>query len=239
MGILLGKISVEVPDHRVVQTADGYEVRRYPSQVSAIVRAADLPDTYDGSKERESKFTTDAFRLLGRYIGAFGSAHNLGVNSVAVDTVAVTTSTECAPESISMTAPVVVTPFRPADASATSDAPVSSQSMRFLLPADKYKCVDDAPVPSNEAIKLEVVEGGRCEAVRSFSGNFDMGSARSEADMLLKDLDRDAVAVVGHWDVQGYNPPFTLPWLKRNEIHVPVDPAAYAGIEGDAPPAGQ
>lgn len=103
MGVVLGKVTVEVPDHRVVQMADGYEVRRYPSQVAAIVRATDLPETYDNSAGSERQFTTDAFRILGRYIGAFGLPKNVGVGSVLVDTVAVSNATKTAPESISMT----------------------------------------------------------------------------------------------------------------------------------------
>jgi hypothetical protein len=43
--------------------------------------------------------------------------------------------------------------------------------------------------------------------------------------------DQEKIKVIGDWTAQGYNPPFTLPFLKRSEIHVPVDPTPFDGIE--------
>lgn len=123
-----------------------------------------------------------------------------------------------------MTAPVVMT-----DGTTPSD---EGQCMKFLLPS-KYRSVEEAPVPMNDAVKLEMVEDGRCEAVLSFSGNFDMPRMKAIADDLLAMLKRDDVKVVGDWNAQGYNSPFVLPWLKRNEVHIPVDPEPYKEEEGE------
>ena len=36
-------------------------------------------------------------------------------------------------------------------------------------------------------------------------------------------LERDNVKITGEKLYAGYNPPFTLPWLKTNEVMIPVE----------------
>lgn len=126
-----------------------------------------------------------------------------------------------------MTAPVVLSPPKPEGIAMT--APVvlggdaEEESMTFLLPS-KYKTVEEAPVPENPAVKLSMAPAGRCDAVFRYSGNLNMQDAPEKAKGLIEALEKDAVKIVGHWTVHGYNPPFTLPWCKRNEIHIPIDP---------------
>lgn len=82
-------------------------------------------------------------------------------------------------------------------------------------------------MPTNSKVKIEMVNGGRVEAVLVFNGNMDMNGCVRRAKDLSSLLKRDGVKPIGDWTSQGYNPPFTLPHLKRNEIHIPLDPAAY------------
>lgn len=58
MGIVLGKISVEVPVHTVISTKEGYELRRYSPQLIA---------TYTST----STSTDNNFRALAGYCGIF------------------------------------------------------------------------------------------------------------------------------------------------------------------------
>ncbi|CDF35299.1 unnamed protein product [Chondrus crispus] len=120
-----------------------------------------------------------------------------------------------------MTAPVVV--------EGGAAPSTSGRSMTFLLPS-KYKSVAEAPAPANPAVELGVAPAGRCEAVATYAGNLDMDAAPEKAAQLLDALEKDAVQVTGEYTVCGYNPPFTLPWFKRNEIHVPVDPDSIAEL---------
>lgn len=98
-----------------------------------------------------------------------------------------------------------------------------SESMAFYLPA-KYEKVEDAPVPTNPAVKIELIPD-RFEAVLAFSGNINTdnpANIEAKAVELLELLKQDDILPTGAYQLMGYNPPWTLPWMKRNEIHYPV-----------------
>ena len=118
-----------------------------------------------------------------------------------------------APEKISMTAPVVM-------------SNTGGESMSFLLPA-KYKSVEEAPKPTNPAVKLSLADSGRCDAVLQYNGGVEMENGKKRAEQLLEMMKKDSVEATGPFTVQAYNPPFTLPMFKRTEIHIPVDGSKY------------
>lgn len=130
-------------------------------------------------------------------------------------------------ENIAMTAPVVMTPAEGEKVAMT--APVVTEgvadgdkrAMTFLLPS-KYNSVESAPVPTNPAVKLSMIPAGKTVAVTKFAGNVNMQVGVQKAKELMALLEADGIKVTGDWTLCGYNPPFTLPWLKTNEIHVPV-----------------
>lgn len=286
MGIVFGKIDVEMPAHIIVHRAPDYQIWKYPGQVAAVVRATDLPCGPDGRMLYDRKFSEVAFPILAKYIGVFGPAQNRAAGgidhtkdiegkgeeksgekqeAIAMTTPVVITDTDSnASEKVAMTAPVVMTdsenqvsenvamtaPVVMTDGTnipgqpIAMTAPVTMSScdendeqelgstgsiMKFLLPT-KYKTVADAPIPTNQVVKLEMVADGRCDAVISYSGDMAMTLARKKAAQLIEQLKKDNITVVGQWTFQGYNPPFTLPWLRRNEIHVPIDPEPYANV---------
>lgn len=242
--MLSGGITVETPAHVVVHSAEGFEIRKYPAAVGAAVRDEDAEDA--------RAFSKTAFPTLARYIGVFGKPQNVkrgggageGQDGESVSmTAPVVMSGDS--EQVSMTAPVVmsgesekVSMTAPVVMSGEGEkvdmtAPVvmsekrKGMSMMFLLPA-KYQRVEDAPVPTDPAVTLEMVPGGRCEAVLQFSGNIAMGATSDRAKELFAMLERDGIRpTTGEYTYQGYNPPFTLPWCKRNEIHVEVDPSSF------------
>lgn len=64
---------------------------------------------------------------------------------------------------------------------------------------------------------------------------YSQGDCGEQVKGLLDALSRDAVATTGPWTLQRYNPPFSLPWTKANEIHVPVEEVVVA----EAAPGGE
>eukprot|EP00756_Hemistasia_phaeocysticola_P017064 Hpha_TRINITY_DN15515_c1_g4::TRINITY_DN15515_c1_g4_i2::g.106029::m.106029 len=115
-----------------------------------------------------------------------------------------------APETpIAMTAPVLID---------------RASEMIFMLPASKYPTLESAPEPSNPNVRLKMLPE-RLQAVRTFSGNLNPDSARSERDILLAELQRDGwIAKDGEWQAAGYNAPYVLPWCKTNEVLIGVEP---------------
>ncbi len=125
---------------------------------------------------------------------------------------------------IEMTAPVAQEPSKIA-----MTTPVSQQStpggwrIRFFLPANLTK--DTAPEPLDAAVTItEVPE--EVFAVLRFAGSVAAEAVAEQTATLA------AVVKGSDWTAAGepvawfYNPPWTLPPLRRNEVAIPVSSAA-------------
>ena len=137
-------------------------------------------------------------------------------------------------EKVAMTAPVITTASTQASGDSVGEqekiamtAPVLTsggehQTMAFLLPS-KYT-TDNAPEPTDARVKLKEIPP-RYEAVHQYNGRSDMTNCGPKVEQLREHLQLDGVKVRegGSWHLDRYNPPFTIPWLRTNEIHIPVE----------------
>lgn len=122
---------------------------------------------------------------------------------------------------IAMTAPVLATPQTTEIA---MTAPVlqlggdATPEMAFIL-TDEFT-PDTAPLPTNPAVSLGTVPARRV-AVLTYNGLWRDGSATAETQlrawMAAKGLDP-----IGPASVAGYNPPWTIPMFRRNEVQIPI-----------------
>ncbi|KNC84029.1 hypothetical protein SARC_03740 [Sphaeroforma arctica JP610] len=231
MGIVLGKVDVETPKYTTVYEGKDYAVRRYPPAVAAEV-------SYKLGED-------NAFRVLAKYIGVFGTPENKSTTvesgesePIAMTAPVITTADVnperhlhdgfCKPEAVAMTAPVVSTPKNHEE----------KESMAFLLPA-KYT-LQNAPRPNNESVRLRAVPS-RCVAVLTYSYNTTMDEAREKKDRLLPTFTADGITALEKgqkWTLARYNPPFTLPWMKTNEVHIEVQdkwlqPSLHSALDED------
>ena len=110
-------------------------------------------------------------------------------------------------ESIAMTAPVQET-LEP-----------GNTMMAFTLPA--AYAFEDLPAPDNDSVTLVQVPGRVVAAIR-FSGWATGGKVARMQEELLAVLKRYGVATVGVPSLNQYNPPWTLPFLRRNEVSVEI-----------------
>ena len=122
------------------------------------------------------------------------------------------TGANVAAQTIKMTAPVAQTGSGP-----TADG---SQTMQFILPA---RLADNPPAPTDPKVAIVTVPA-RTLAVIRFSGSF----GRRNLDTHLARL-RDVLATAGRKSdgapiFLGYDPPFTIPFLRRNEVALQVEP---------------
>ncbi|KQK10594.1 heme-binding-like protein At3g10130, chloroplastic [Brachypodium distachyon] len=218
--MMLGKIVVETPKHEVLHTGAGYEIRKYPPCVAAEV-------VYD---PKDMKGDPDGgFQVLAAYIGVFGKPQNTKPEKIAM-TSPVITSASSGPgkaEEISMTAPVITSSVEPEPVAMT--APVitadggnnNKVTMQFLLPS-KYSKAEEAPKPTDERVVLRDV-GERKYGVVTFSGLAGEKVVAEKAEGLKAALEKDGHVVKGPFVLSRYNPPWTLPPLRTNEVMIPVE----------------
>lgn len=115
--------------------------------------------------------------------------------------------TESAGQDIPMTAPVI-----------TEERGGAWQVM-FVLPPGMDAA--EAPRPTDPDVEIDTLPERRVAVVR-FSGFLDAENITEQRSRLARWLEGRAEQPAGPWQAAGYNPPWTLPWLRRNEVMVPV-----------------
>jgi len=143
------------------------------------------------------KALNQGFRLVADYI--FGN--NLSSKNVAM-TVPVTQE---AGEKIAMTAPV------------TQDGSGDSWKVRFVMP--QQYTLETLPKPKNQDVRLMAIPSKRVAVIR-FSGYNTDKNINTHRERLLNYIADHHLSVVGQPTTAFYNPPWTLPFLRRNEIMV-------------------
>ncbi|KAI4354624.1 hypothetical protein L6164_003473 [Bauhinia variegata] len=202
MGMVFGKISVETPKYEVIKSTPDYEIRSYAPSVMAEV-------TYDPSQFKGDK--DGGFMVLANYIGALGNPHNAKPEKIAMTAPVITKNPES--EKIAMTAPVV-----------TRTGEVGEKkmvTMQFILPA-KYCKAEEAPKPTDERVVIRE-EGERKYGVVKFGGVATDDVVEDRAEKLKKNLERDGYKVVEDFLLARYNPPWTIPMFRTNEVMIPVE----------------
>lgn len=110
-----------------------------------------------------------------------------------------------------MTAPVV-----------QSAATETGWVIRFFMPA-KWT-METLPAPSDDQVRLVTVPPSTVAVLR-FSGDRSPKAVASRIANLLKTLQDNGIQPTGDAEAWFYDPPWTLPMRRRNEIAIPIDPA--------------
>ena len=92
--------------------------------------------------------------------------------------------------------------------------------MQFFLP--DFYTLESAPTPTDPDVQIVVVRGGYY-AARLYKGLANEGNYENHRDKLLTTLQSDDVKVIGAPVRATYNGPFTPPFMRRNEVIVPVE----------------
>jgi hypothetical protein len=175
----------------------GLEIRGYDPSVAAEVTVV-AP-----TREQASEI---AFRLLFAYI--------TGANQGG-QTIAMTTPVQQAPPPIDPTLIEMTTPVR-IDAAATDGQP--KVTMRFSLPA---KVAGNPPAPTDPRVRIVTVPASTVAALR-YSGNPTEEARSARQQDLLRQLAPTGWRPAGTPYALNYDPPFAVPFLKRNEVVVEV-----------------
>ena len=129
-------------------------------------------------------------------------------------------------QSIAMTAPVAQTP---ANEKIAMTAPVLQTQdndgwlVRFTMPA--AYTIDTLPKPNDAQVILRQVAPARYAAIR-FSGLVSLPSVAAQTVKLLEFVRLHRLSVAGPASLAQYNPPWTLWFLRRNEVMIELAPTA-------------
>jgi hypothetical protein len=142
----------------------------------------------------------EAFRIVAAYIfGANKGNKNIDMTSpVEVETTG---------EKIAMTAPLEVNKSE------------KRLTMRFFMPTQYSR--EELPEPTDSRVRLVDVPSGT-NAVLRFTGSTDDAAVSARTTELLKLLGGTNWTAAGTPTAFFYNPPWTIPFLRRNEIAVVV-----------------
>lgn len=195
-----GAMAIEEPPFDVIEKAGQIEIRQYRPLIVAETLVEGDMDTASGA----------GFRLIADYI--FG-------NNQSRDALANKSS-----ERIAMTAPVTIQPeARSEKIAMTAPVTIESQGMRwrvhFVMPGE-YSLAT-LPIPRNPAVRLREVPGKRLAAL-VFSGLAGEEKVRQKTLELQDWLKSKNIDFVAAPQLARYNPPWTLPFLRRNEILIEI-----------------
>ena len=182
----------EEPRYEVVGRAGATEIRRYAPRI-----AAETEIEADAEAARNA-----GFRRLAGYI--FGG--NRGGAKIAM-----TAPVAQAPAEgtrIAMTAPAAQQPAGP-----------GRWTVRFFMPAQWTLAT--LPVPDDPAVRLVEMPAETMAVIR-FSGDRGAAAVAAREAELLRALAGTPWSPMGQPVAWFYDPPWTLPWLRRNEVAVPV-----------------
>jgi len=122
------------------------------------------------------------------------------------------------PEKIAMTAPVIVEK-QPGKMPPGTENSAQRWRLNFVMPAGLP--LDSLPVPNDSRVSLREIAGHKT-AVMVFTGFADEVKVEQKIRSLLNWIAAHGLLAVTAPQLARYNPPWTLPFLRRNEILINI-----------------
>jgi hypothetical protein len=191
-------LAYEQPKYEVIRTYEGFELRRYGSY---IVAETIISGGFD-------KVGNEAFRILFKYI----SGHNRNETKISMTAPVNLTPVMKSGEKIPMTAPVIQVP---------NGRDQGEYAVRFIMPA-QYT-LETLPKPEDPRVRIREIPS-RLLAARTYPGTWSEKRYRRNEAELLRDVATSGLTAVSKPIFARYNSPFTLWFLRRNEVLVEVKP---------------
>jgi hypothetical protein len=192
VAVTVARAETEEPRFTVTERVGEVEIRQYDNRLAADV-------VVTGSEEDAR---SAGFRLLADYI--FGN----NTSRTSIPMTAPVAQQPARNEKIPMTAPV-----------AQSRGPGGSWRVRFFMPS-KYTLAT-LPKPNNPAVQIVEVPG-ETMAVLRFSNSRDAAHVEEKTNELMRTLAASRWLPSGDPVAWFYDPPWTLPFFRRNEVAVTV-----------------
>jgi hypothetical protein len=186
-------MATDEPAYEVLERSGNFELRHYHPMIVAETFVSGSVDDASGS----------GFRLIADYIFGNNTVPN-GSNGKISMTAPVTMSAQS--EEISMTAPV------------SMERSAGNWRMHFVMPSEYT--LSTLPRPNNPAVTLREVPASNYAVIR-FSGLAGENKVAAKAAELKAWLEGRGIEPLGNPELARHNPPWTLPFLRRNEVTIP------------------
>jgi hypothetical protein len=187
-------LATEEPKYVLIEKSEPFELRAYAPQIVAEVKV-------EGDLDAASN---QGFRLIAAYI--------FGKNQIS--------------EKISMTAPVgIESSDQNKSAKIAMTAPVGIESagnqwtVSFVMPAEYT--LASLPKPLDPQVKIKEVPAEK-RAVITFSGFYNEDKVQEKTQVLRDWIKSKNLKSMGEPQFARYNPPWTLPFMRRNEVMIRV-----------------
>ena len=190
-------MATEEPKFTILNQVDNFELRRYDSQIVA--------QTWVTGDQKQAG--NKGFKILADYIFGNNTAPSGGSSK------------------ISMTAPVKMQSQTGISAKIAMTAPVAMQEnegkwrVRFVMPS-QYT-MQTLPKPNNSEVSIIEVPA-KTYGVIKFSGLVGEEKVATKTAQLKEWMQN--LNIVGTPEMARYNPPWTLPFMRRNEIMIEYQP---------------
>ena len=182
-------MAIEEPAYISIEKKDAFEIREYQPKIIAQVL---VNGTFDSASSK-------GFRLLADFI--FGNnTTNEGAKKIEMTAPVVSHD---ASEKIEMTAPVL------------SEEIEKGWYISFNMPKQYTK--ESLPIPNNSEVKIIEVPTEKY-AVITFSGLVREKKYNEMLSILSEEMKKRNLNPKGTAILARYNPPWTLPFLRRNEL---------------------
>jgi len=195
-------MAIEEPNYTVLSQVEDFELRRYDEQLVAQTWVSGDQDTA----------SRQGFKILADYI--FGN----------------NTAPSGESSKISMTAPVTMQSDNlngQASQKIAMTAPVSMQQnngkwrVQFTMPS-QYT-MQTLPKPNNPDVKIVQVPA-QTYGVIKFSGLAGSKKVAKKTETLKSWMQTQKLMITGTPELARYNPPWTLPFMRRNEVMMAYQP---------------
>lgn len=196
-------MAIEEPTFKVLVSDGSFEIRQYaPMLIAETLVEGDMDEA-----------SSKGFRLIADFI--FGN--NQVSDSQIKSKIAMTAPVTAEPQSskISMTAPVTLEPTSAAMTMQTA----KQWRISFVMPS-QYT-LENIPKPNNNAVRLKEIPG-KYFAVQTYSGFNTLARVQRKTDETLEWAGKRSLKMIGTPQISRYDPPWTLPMFRRNEILVEI-----------------
>jgi hypothetical protein len=199
-------MAIEEPKYKIISEEGAFQIRSYPPVLIA--------ETFvDGDMDEASN---KGFRLIADFIFGNNTVPNSSTNGS--EKIAMTAPVTVQPVSskIAMTAPVTIEPVLHTSEKITE---ANRWRVQFVMP-DHYT-LETLPKPNNNGVQVRETPAATY-AILTYSGFNFFSSVQSNTEKLSHWMQTKKLEAVKPAQLARYNPPWTLPMWRRNEIMIEI-----------------